>query len=90
MKRLLLACLAFIAAPAFVAPAFAQQSVPEIPFDSVPDFLKLPPGHELRRSPRRRRQLQGPRLRLHALEQRRTVRPMRPAGGAVARVRAEG
>ncbi len=44
MKRLLLACLAFIAAPAFVAPAFAQQSVPEIAFDSVPDFLKLPPG----------------------------------------------
>ena len=26
------------------APSFAQQSVPEIPFDSVPDFLKLPPG----------------------------------------------
>ena len=24
--------------------ALAQQSVPEIPFDSVPDFLKLPPG----------------------------------------------
>ena len=24
--------------------AHAQQSVPEIPFDSVPDFLKLPPG----------------------------------------------
>src|SRR5882762_4178613 len=26
------------------APSFAQQSVPDIPFDSVPDFLKLPPG----------------------------------------------
>src|SRR6188472_4156392 len=26
------------------APAFAQQSVPDIPFDSVPNFLKLPPG----------------------------------------------
>jgi streptogramin lyase len=25
-------------------PAFAQQSVPEIPFESVPDFLKLPDG----------------------------------------------
>jgi DNA-binding beta-propeller fold protein YncE len=25
-------------------PMFAQQSVPEIPFDSVPDFLQLPPG----------------------------------------------
>src|SRR5215210_461514 len=28
-------------------PSFAQQSVPEIPFDSVPDFLKLPPGMNL-------------------------------------------
>jgi len=28
----------------FVAPSFAQQNVPEIAFDSVPDFLKLPPG----------------------------------------------
>jgi DNA-binding beta-propeller fold protein YncE len=26
------------------APSFAQQSIPEIAFDSVPDFLKLPPG----------------------------------------------
>src|SRR3954463_9348892 len=26
------------------APAFAQQTVPDIPFDSVPNFLKLPPG----------------------------------------------
>ena len=24
--------------------SFAQQTVPEIPFDSVPDFFKLPPG----------------------------------------------
>ncbi len=24
--------------------SFGQQSVPEIPFDSVPDFFKLPPG----------------------------------------------
>ncbi len=23
---------------------FAQQNVPKLPFDSVPDFLKLPPG----------------------------------------------
>jgi streptogramin lyase len=44
MKRLLLACLAFAAMPIFAAPAFAQQSAPEIAFDSVPDFLKLPPG----------------------------------------------
>src|SRR5436190_23138140 len=26
------------------APSFAQQSAPEIAFDSVPEFLKLPPG----------------------------------------------
>src|SRR5687768_12325852 len=26
------------------APASAQQSAPVIPFESVPDFLKLPPG----------------------------------------------
>jgi hypothetical protein len=39
MKALLLAGLVFL-----VAPSFAQQNVPEIPFDSVPDFLKLPPG----------------------------------------------
>ena len=29
---------------AVVPLAFAQSSVPEIPFESVPDFLKLPPG----------------------------------------------
>ncbi|HUB95572.1 MAG TPA: peptidyl-alpha-hydroxyglycine alpha-amidating lyase family protein, partial [Stellaceae bacterium] len=38
MKTMLALCLALLAAP-----AFAQQSVPEIPFDSVPNFLKLPP-----------------------------------------------
>jgi hypothetical protein len=27
-----------------VSLSYAQQSVPEIPFDSVPEFLKLPPG----------------------------------------------
>ena len=32
--------------------SLAQQSVPDIPFDSVPDFLKLPTGHELRRGRR--------------------------------------
>src|ERR1700688_1655692 len=26
------------------APLFAQETVPEIPFDSIPDFFKLPPG----------------------------------------------
>src|SRR5258705_58371 len=29
---------------ALAAPAFAQQTAPEIAFDSVPDFLKLPDG----------------------------------------------
>jgi DNA-binding beta-propeller fold protein YncE len=35
----LLACVAL-----FPTLSFSQQSVPEIPFDSVPEFLKLPPG----------------------------------------------
>ena len=39
MKTLLFAWLVL-----FVAPSFAQQNVPEIPFESIPDFLKLPPG----------------------------------------------
>ena len=39
MKTRLFALFVLLAAP-----SFAQQSVPEIPFDSVPDFLKLPPG----------------------------------------------
>ncbi len=39
MKSLLFASLLLLAVP-----ACAQQSVPEIPFDSVADFLKLPPG----------------------------------------------
>ena len=39
MKTLLFASLLL-----FIAPACAQQNVPEIPFDSVADFLKLPPG----------------------------------------------
>jgi len=38
MKRLAIALIALLAA----AP-HAQQAVPEIPFDSVPNFLKLPP-----------------------------------------------
>jgi hypothetical protein len=37
MKWLLLVLLALLAAP-----MFAQQSVPDIPFDSVPDFFKYP------------------------------------------------
>jgi hypothetical protein len=39
MKNCLLALFVLM-----VLPSFAQQSVPEIPFDSIPDFLKLPPG----------------------------------------------
>src|SRR5579872_6487176 len=42
MKTLLFAWLVLC-----VAPSFAQQNVPEIPFESVPDFLKLPPGQNL-------------------------------------------
>ena len=39
MKACLFALLALL-----VSPAFAQQRAPEISFDSVPDFLELPPG----------------------------------------------
>ena len=45
MTRWLGWLLAALAASA--APTFAQQSVPEISFDSVPEFLKLPPGMNL-------------------------------------------
>jgi hypothetical protein len=39
MKSTLFACLVFLATP-----AFAQQNVPELAFDSVPDYPKLPKG----------------------------------------------
>jgi DNA-binding beta-propeller fold protein YncE len=39
MKRSVLALLILLAVP-----VYAQSPVPELPFDSVPDFLKLPPG----------------------------------------------
>ena len=39
MKNCLLVVLSFVSVA-----AFAQTSVPEIPYDSVPDFLKLPPN----------------------------------------------
>ena len=39
MRKLCIALLALLAAP-----AMAQQPVPQIPFESVPNFLKLPPG----------------------------------------------
>jgi DNA-binding beta-propeller fold protein YncE len=42
MKRMLIVLIAFLSA----APQ-AQQAVPEIPFDSVPNFLKLPPDMNL-------------------------------------------
>src|SRR5271169_6694223 len=36
-------CL-FLLCVLFASPAFAQQNVPELSFDSVPNFFKLPPG----------------------------------------------
>ena len=39
MKRLLLLLSFFLVGPVFAQ----QQAVPQIPFRSVPDFLKLPP-----------------------------------------------
>ena len=41
MRRWLLCAVCCVCASMF---ATAQQAVPELPFDSVPDFLKLPPG----------------------------------------------
>ena len=52
------------------APAFAQQAVPQIAFDSVPNPLKLPTEHVFRRSLRRRGQFQGPRFRPVARQHR--------------------
>jgi sugar lactone lactonase YvrE len=37
-------CLVAIAVVLTMVPGHAQQSVPELPFDSVPDFFKLPAG----------------------------------------------
>ena len=49
-----------------VAPAFAQrkatiQNIPEIPFTTVPNFLKLPPGEYLGEAVAGSHQLQGTR-----------------------------
>jgi hypothetical protein len=44
MKALLTAGLVLMATPCFTQPCFAQQSVPQIPFESVADFPKLPDG----------------------------------------------
>ena len=59
-----------VAASSFgVSPALAQQkakvqNVPEIQYESVPNFLKLPPGNYLGESVARRHQLEGQHLRL--------------------------
>src|ERR1700739_4800439 len=37
-------CVFLVLCALLATPLFAQQSVPEIQFDSVPDFFKLPPG----------------------------------------------
>jgi DNA-binding beta-propeller fold protein YncE len=44
MKTKLFAMLVLLAPLSFAQQTFAQQAVPEISFDSVPDFFKLPPG----------------------------------------------
>ena len=80
MKRLL-----FVLCFLLAGPAFAQQAVPQIPFRSVPDFLKLPAGHVSRRSLRRRGQFQGTRLRLLARQHHRPG--LRRRRGAASRVR---
>ena len=46
MHRWLIGLTVAVTAP-FVAPAWAQQNVPQIPFESVPNFLKLPPDMHL-------------------------------------------
>ena len=43
MKTCVCLLLVLLAAPSFAQPS-AQLGVPEIPFDSVPNFLKLPAG----------------------------------------------
>ena len=65
----------------------AQQAPPEIPFDSVPNFLKLPPDMNFGEVARRRGQLEGPRLRVHARRTapavRRTARRRRSCSSSV-------
>jgi sugar lactone lactonase YvrE len=46
MHRWLIGLTVAVTAP-FVAPAWAQQNVPQIPYESVPNFLKLPPDMHL-------------------------------------------
>src|SRR3982074_264506 len=49
MKRTLMstALVVFLALPSFSQPKAPIENVPEIPFTSVPNFLKLPPGEYL-------------------------------------------
>src|SRR6516164_6754847 len=51
MKPWLASCsalaLVLCAAPAFAQQKATAQNVPEIPYESVPNFLKLPPGEYL-------------------------------------------
>ena len=48
MRKRYFALAVLLSAAALLAPAtFAQQAVPEIPFDSAPNFLKLPPDMHL-------------------------------------------
>ena len=70
------------------APASAQQTAPELQFESVPDFLKLPAGMNFGEVPGRRGELARPHLRLHALEQRERTGLCADRGTA-ARVRSE-
>jgi streptogramin lyase len=44
MKILRVAWILLFVAPPFSQKSLAQQNVPQIPFESVPDFLKLPTG----------------------------------------------
>jgi sugar lactone lactonase YvrE len=46
MHRWLIGLTVAVTAP-FVVPAWAQQNVPQIPYESVPNFLKLPPDMHL-------------------------------------------
>ena len=63
-------CLAVVvlltAMPLFAQSKAKVQNVPEIPFDSVPNALKLPDNLYYRRRHRHRHQLERARLRLHA------------------------
>ena len=83
MKRPLFAVAMLLAGS-----AFAQQRVPEISVHFGPRLPQSSGGHEFRRGAGRGRELQGPRLRLLALEQRERPRVWR-RGGAAVRIRSE-